>query len=100
VRLSPRNVIVQDVQYPGGVGEVGAQAQMVGSGRVSVFTDGREVVGTWHRATKQDVTTYLDAKGRPISMTPGQTWVELLYVGDPLSVTRVSVPTTTSSTAP
>ena len=86
-QISPKNVIVQDVNYLGGVGQVGAEAQMVGSGVATVFVGGHEVVGTWHRGSLGDRTTFRDAKGRLIRLTPGQTWVELLNVGDPLTVT-------------
>ena len=87
VQISPKNVIVQDVNYLGGVGQIGADAQMVGSGVATVFVGGHEVVGTWKRASLGDRTTFLDAKGRVIGLTPGTTWVELLNVGDPLTVT-------------
>lgn len=96
VRISPKNVIVEDVNYLGGVGTLGAQAQMIGTGHVTVFTDGHEIVGTWSRTQLTQPTQYLNAQGQPIALTPGQTWVELLYVGDPLSSTPV--PTTTTTT--
>jgi hypothetical protein len=86
-RLSPKNVVVMDVGYLGGVGQLGAQAVLVGSGHCTVFVAGREVIGTWKRPSREAVTTYYDGRGRVIKMTPGQTWVELLYYKYPLTVT-------------
>jgi hypothetical protein len=95
--LSPKNVIVMDVQYQGGVGELGSQAVMVGTGTSYVFTDGHEIAGTWQRSSLSQPAKYLNHNGQVIALTPGQTWVELLYVGDPLTVTPVPPAATTTS---
>jgi Protein of unknown function (DUF3048) N-terminal domain/Protein of unknown function (DUF3048) C-terminal domain len=87
-RESPKNVIVMDVTYVNGVGTFSSYANLQGSGTADVFTDGHEETGTWSRgANKADVITYTDAHGKPIVLTPGQTWVELLDTGVPLQVT-------------
>ena len=91
-RISPKNVIVMDVNYLGGVCLIGAEAQMIGQGRATVFTDGKEIKGSWHRSGFASPATYLDAKGHVIALTPGQTWVELLYNGDVLSAVPVQTP--------
>jgi hypothetical protein len=75
--VAPRNVIVMPVVYAGGVGRIGAEAQMVGEAPVKVFTNGRVIEGTWRRADKAQRIEFLDAAGAPILLTPGTTWVEL-----------------------
>jgi hypothetical protein len=35
------------------------------------------VQGTWTKASNDSITTYADAAGAPIKLTPGKTWVEL-----------------------
>ncbi|OYV58408.1 MAG: hypothetical protein B7Z69_09625, partial [Actinobacteria bacterium 21-73-9] len=78
-RESPKNVIVMEINYVNGVGTFTSYADLQGSGPVTVFTDGHEVTGTWSRgASKSDVIQYDGANGKPIALTPGQTWVELL----------------------
>jgi hypothetical protein len=42
-----------------------------------VFTGGKQITGTWSRPDKSRPARLLDAAGRPIALTPGQTWVEL-----------------------
>jgi hypothetical protein len=87
VRLSPKNVIVMSVNYVGGVGVIGSYAQLVGSGNVMIFTDGRLERGTWRRKNLHQRTAYLNAAGTAIGLTPGQTWVELMDDAESVSVT-------------
>jgi hypothetical protein len=82
VQITPKNVIVQFVQYrsSGFVDVVGApspEANLVGGGEVWIFTAGKLIRGHWSRPTRDVVTTYTDAGGQPIALTPGQTFVEL-----------------------
>jgi hypothetical protein len=86
VRVAPTNVIVMSVKYYGGVGVEGSYAQMVGSGPVEVFSDGRLQKGTWFRRNIRLVTAYRAPSGKVIALRPGQTWVELLAVGETVSV--------------
>lgn len=53
----------------------------VGSGKVSVFSDGRRIDGTWTRPTLRSAATLTDANGTVIELTPGRTWVELVVAG-------------------
>jgi len=88
VRESPKNVIVNYVNYVNGVGAFTSYANMQSGGVADVFTDGKEIVGTWARHSKDTPIQYLDAKGKAIRLTPGQTWVELLNNGAPVTVTH------------
>ena len=87
VQVSPKNVLVMFVNYVNGVGTFTSYANLQGSGPVWAFIGGREVRGTWSRAAKTDVISYTLANGKPLLVTPGQTWVELQYTGGPMSVT-------------
>jgi hypothetical protein len=86
VRVAPTNVIVMSVNYYGGVGVEGSYAQMVGSGPVEVFSDGRLQKGTWYRRNIHLKTAYRSASGKVIALRPGQTWVELLATAETVSV--------------
>jgi hypothetical protein len=86
VRVAPTNVIVMSVKYNGGVGVEGSYAQMVGSGPVEVFSDGRLQKGSWFRRNIRLKTAYRSASGKVIALRPGQTWVELLASGETVSV--------------
>jgi hypothetical protein len=86
IRIAPTNVIVMSVDYKGGVGVEGSYAQMVGSGPVEIFSDGRVQKGKWFRSKIQLKTAYRSATGKVIALRPGQTWVELLATGETVSV--------------
>lgn len=78
VRTSPATVIVQFTNYGRSAADSRSpEAITVGSGAALVLTDGHVVDATWSRPRATDVTTYTDSQGRPISILPGRTWVEL-----------------------
>jgi hypothetical protein len=87
VRLAPKNVVVMFVQYLGGAGVEGAEAELTGTGPAWVFTKGKEIVGKWSRPDKGKPAQLLTAGGTPINLTPGQTWVELPDAGYTVTVT-------------
>jgi hypothetical protein len=86
VRLAPKNVVVMSVQYLGGAGVEQSEAQLQGSGSLSVFTGGKEIKGTWSRPDKSKPARLLNSTGGAIRLTPGQTWVELPDVSYPVKV--------------
>src|ERR1017187_4806067 len=88
-RESPKNVVVMFVTYVNGIGTENSYANLQGSGQAAIFSGGREVRGTWSRGpSKADIIQYKTATGATITLTPGQTWVELLDTGTTLTVTR------------
>jgi hypothetical protein len=86
-QIAPKNVVVLPVVYQGGVGVIGAEAQLVGNGTVQVFTNGRVIQGTWTRPDVEQPMKLTAADGKPIKLTPGQTWVELPDVSYAIEVT-------------
>ena len=80
-----------NVNYIGGVGVIDSYAQLVGTGTVEVFSNGRVEHGTWSRANLRHRAVYKNLEGKVINLTPGQTFVELLSVGEGVSITRVEV---------
>ena len=89
VRESPKNVVVMFVDYVNGIGTESSYANLQGSGPVEIFSAGREVRGTWSRGpSKADVIQYQNAAGATLTLTPGQTWVELLNTGTTVAVTK------------
>ncbi|WP_096304024.1 DUF3048 domain-containing protein [Jatrophihabitans sp. GAS493] len=89
--IATPNVIVQFCAvspHPGDIDVNGNPSQYthsVGSGKVSIFRNGHRIDGTWSRPTINSGTTYRDAAGKPISVTPGGAWVVLATNGTPLT---------------
>jgi hypothetical protein len=85
-QIAPQNVVVLKVVYTGGLGEIGAEAQLVGEGEAIVLTGGQAVTGTWARADKAEPIQLRGPDGAPIALTPGTTWVELPDSSYPVQV--------------
>jgi len=87
VLLSPKNVVVMNVQYVGGAGVIDSYAQLVGSGPVEVFSNGHLERGRWFRHHLGQRTTYVNSSGHLIRLEPGRTWVELLDTSEHVAIT-------------
>ena len=51
---------------------------LTGSGSAEVFRNGAAIAGEWVRPSLAQTTQLLDGHHRPIPLTPGPTWVELV----------------------
>lgn len=82
--VTTANIVVEIVHYhfgpyeesPGSTGDV--ESQTVGSGRGYVLRDGKSISVTWHRKSLISPTTFTDAAGKEVTLTPGRIWVELV----------------------
>ena len=83
VEIAPANVVVALVTY--GVSAADPQTpepQTFGTGPVQVFTQGREVQGTWTRTEDNPVWDLRAIGGEPVPIAPGPTWVLLVVDAD------------------
>jgi hypothetical protein len=76
------NVVVMSVHdHPDGnrdvVGSPSVMSDTVGTGKVTIYRDGKRLSGTWKRTSSSGVLTFTDAAGRDIPLKPGKTWVLL-----------------------
>lgn len=90
--VSATNVIVQRcrvVSHPQDTDVMGNPSQFtftVGTGKVTVFRQGKRIVGTWTRHRLTDGTTLRTPGGKRIPLAPGNTWVVLIRNGVPVRV--------------
>jgi hypothetical protein len=87
-QISAANVIIQYVNYPIVARQIEGpipMAQLIGQGDAVILSSGAIVKAHWSKPTAAAVTTYTDANGTPIAMSPGQTWIELAPVGSGLN---------------
>lgn len=76
--VAATNVVVLEVDYePSVVDARSPQAITVGSGRATVHRGGMAIPGTWTRADRFDPFTLVTSDGRPLTLAPGTTFVEL-----------------------
>jgi hypothetical protein len=59
---------------------------VTGTGNAMVLTGGVERDGTWSRPDETSVMSLLDAAGKPIPLTPGNTWIHILSKEEPVYV--------------
>ena len=90
-RVAPTNVIVMFVRFAPLSGDprpsLGRlEADVVGSGRAYIATNGKTLTGTWSKQSNTAPTVFLDAKGRPAALTPGQTFVQVVQIGATVKV--------------
>ena len=74
--VTTNNVVVLVMEYEEGISG-SPDAQSIGTGEAFIFTGGHAVHGTWTRPDNRSPFTLLDADGKPVSLTPGRTFVEL-----------------------
>jgi len=68
-----------------------------GTGPLVVMRDGAAISGTWTRTSLTQPATLTTAGGTPITLAPGNSWVELVPVGIPVTTTAAPGPTTTTA---
>ena len=92
-QFQAKNVVLQIVTtQPGPYDESGpdspdVESNTTGTGTVYVLRNGVVEKGTWSRATLSDVTTMKFANGNRITLTPGNTWFEVVPSGTAITIT-------------
>jgi hypothetical protein len=77
------NVLIRFTPYvdSGYVDTTGAmvpEAAAIGEGDAALITQGQVIPGHWSKAAVDGPTTYTLLDGTPLTLTPGNTWVEVL----------------------
>jgi hypothetical protein len=85
-QLAVPNIVVRTTSYrDSGVrdstGAVVPEAVAVGQGDAWLLSDGQAQRARWSKDTADAPTRYTTTDGRPLRLTPGQTWVEVLPPG-------------------
>jgi hypothetical protein len=94
--VAPTNVVVLWMPFRplnDGQPEAGRlEADVVGEGRALVATNGRIHQATWRKAAFDAPTELLDRAGRPIALTQGQTFVQVVPTGTDVSTRQGTAP--------
>ena len=81
-RIAPKNVIVMRMAFgPLNDGHPGAprlEATSSAAGPAWISTNGRTIKGTWKKTAITKPTLFYDANGNPVTLTIGQTFVQVL----------------------
>jgi hypothetical protein len=78
-RVAPKNVIVMVVRFAAtGDSKARLEADLTGSGRAWISTNGRTIEGRWKKASTTKPTRFVDRAGNPIALTRGQTFIQVV----------------------
>jgi hypothetical protein len=84
VQIAPKNVIVlyaHAALVPNDpLGRISLAA--VGGGRATLFQNGHTVQGRWSKASTGSPLSLTRSDGQPMTLVPGQTWIEVTAPGD------------------
>jgi hypothetical protein len=91
VPLKYRNVVVPSVEISAGysIDKAGFRTfdiKTTGAGSLALFRGGKAFRGTWERASDADPWKFVDESGQVIRLAPGNTIIELLPQGRPVTV--------------
>lgn len=67
------------------LGNLSLQIDTIGSGDVTLFRDGRAMSGTWQRGSVDAMIELFDSAGNPLTLKPGQTWIQIIPAGMPFT---------------
>lgn len=89
-RVAPKNVVVMLVRFGAlkdGSTKQRLEARVVGSGPAWISSNGGTIKGTWRKSSETAPTRFLDAAGKPVLLTVGQTFIQVMPYGSKLSFT-------------
>jgi hypothetical protein len=87
-RVAPKNVIVMLMHFGplnDGSKKHRLEAQVIGSGPAWIATNGRTITGTWKKTSLTSPTRFFDKSGKPVTLTAGQTFVQVMPYGSKMS---------------
>ena len=99
-QLSATNVVVMKVKVDHQYGKV-PKDLVIGTGTANIFINGKQIKGTWSKASQTSPIKLQDETGAALSLAPGRTWVELQVAeseGGKLVVKATPKPTPTPTT--
>ena len=98
-RVAPTNVIVMAVSFAplnDGSHKSRLEAQVTGTGKAWIATNGKTIRGTWKKSGFKSKTRFFDRKGNPVTLTPGQTFVQVVPRSTTITVKDGKVPAPTT----
>jgi hypothetical protein len=102
-RVAPRNVVVMFVSFGplnDGSDKHRLEAKVVGSGQAWIATNGRTLHGTWKKASLSGPTRFYDSDGKPVTLTVGQTFIQVMPLGSKVTIKDGPLPGSGVATSP
>lgn len=85
--ITAKNVVIQYTKETRSVDEhLHNLYEMIGKGNGILFQNGTKTSITWSKANRLSRTIFKDSAGKEINFVPGNIWVEILPIGNEVSV--------------
>ena len=94
-RIGPKNVVVMAMSFAplnDGTQKHRLEAQFTGSGVAYIATNGTTVKGTWKKKSMTAPTLFYGPDGKPVTLTIGQTFVQVVQRGTVITVKDGRIP--------
>jgi Protein of unknown function (DUF3048) N-terminal domain/Protein of unknown function (DUF3048) C-terminal domain len=89
-RVAPKNVVIMLVRFgrlnDGHPEKKRLEAAIVGKGTAWIATNGHTVKGTWQKASITAPTIFYGPNGQPVSLTIGQTFIQVMPTGTKVTI--------------
>jgi Protein of unknown function (DUF3048) C-terminal domain/Protein of unknown function (DUF3048) N-terminal domain len=94
-RIGPKNVVVMAMSFGplnDGSKKHRLEAQFTGKGTAWIATNGKTVKGTWRKASMTAPTKFYGRNGKPVTLTVGQTFIQVVPKGTKITIKDGKVP--------
>ncbi len=96
--VAPKNVVIMLMRF-GPLNDANPEKKRlealdVGAGPAWIATNGRTIQGTWRKDSLTALTRFFDAAGDPVTLTIGQTFVQVVQTGTKVTVVDGTPPGT------
>lgn len=94
-RIAPKNVVIMVMRFGplnDGSNKGRLEAQYIGEGPAWIATNGKTIKGTWRKKSMTAPTLFFDRKGRPVTLTIGQTFIQVVQRGTTITIRDGKVP--------
>ena len=94
-RIAPTNVVIMAVPFGplnDGSHKSRLEGKVTGSGKAWIATNGKTIRGTWKKPKFNGKTRFFDKSGKPVTLTRGQTFVQVVPAGTNITIKDGKVP--------
>ena len=94
-QVAPKNVVIMTMSFGrlnDGSRKNRLEADFIGRGTAWIATNGKTIKGTWRKKSMTDPTRFYDAKGKQVTLTVGQTFVQVMPRGSKITIKDGKVP--------
>jgi len=102
-RVAPKNVVVMMMSFGplnDGSKKHRLEAKVVGSGKAWIATNGQTILGTWKKTSLAGPTRFYDKAGKPVTLTAGQTFIQVMPLGSKVTVKDGPLPAAPATPSP